>query len=227
MGIIRFLYWALIIVLAITFLYIIAICAGIPVLFLLISIAAPAMTMVFCSHHNLHRRLSLYSSGYVRPPFMLVIRRRPASMLRFLSNTFFSHDHHFGQRNLDYASQAPLHPGYAGYCPNDDHGSFFKSANPGPPPFRDYHHACYLWPDRLRWHFFMIALLYVIILRIDGAWVPAVIVAIFLVFIIPWFTYSFQRSPVLEGIWRTWPSFMNRWFKGLADLDTHWSLQEK
>jgi len=25
-------------------------------------------------------------------------------------------------RNLDYASQAPLHPGYADYGPNDDHG---------------------------------------------------------------------------------------------------------
>ena len=32
------------------------------------------------------------------------------------------HDHPFGQKNLDYASQAPLHPGYTGFDPNDDHG---------------------------------------------------------------------------------------------------------
>ena len=32
------------------------------------------------------------------------------------------HDHPFGQKNLDYASQAPLHPGYTGFGPNDDHG---------------------------------------------------------------------------------------------------------
>ena len=30
------------------------------------------------------------------------------------------------RRNLDYASQAPLHPGYAGYGPNDDHGWSFS-----------------------------------------------------------------------------------------------------
>ena len=27
------------------------------------------------------------------------------------------HDHPFGQKNLDYASQAPLHPGYASLWP--------------------------------------------------------------------------------------------------------------
>ena len=27
-----------------------------------------------------------------------------------------------GRGNLDYASQAPLHPGYVTYGPNDDHG---------------------------------------------------------------------------------------------------------
>ena len=32
------------------------------------------------------------------------------------------HDHPFGQKNLDYASPAPLHPGYTGFGPNDDHG---------------------------------------------------------------------------------------------------------
>jgi len=26
------------------------------------------------------------------------------------------------RKNLDYASQAPLHPGYTGCGPNDDHG---------------------------------------------------------------------------------------------------------
>ena len=34
------------------------------------------------------------------------------------------HDHPFGQKNLDYASQAPLHPGYTGFGPNDDHGLY-------------------------------------------------------------------------------------------------------
>ena len=41
-----------------------------------------------------------------------------------LTYEIFGHDHNFGQKNLDYASQAPLHPGYACYGPNDDHGPF-------------------------------------------------------------------------------------------------------
>jgi hypothetical protein len=141
--------------------------------------------------HNLYRRLSLrFSAGYSRPPFMLVIHRRPGKKL--LSNS-----------QVD-RKRAP------------DIRVYFTLENPGPPP-HDYRTACYLWPDRLRWHFWMIAFLIMFPLVLDSAWISALFVALFLLLIIPWFTYSFGCISVLENLWQSWPPFMDEWFKGLVE----------
>jgi len=48
-------------------------------------------------------------------PYLRVV----ASLMSFLALIIVS-----ARRNLDYASQALLHPGYTGCGPNDDHGQF-------------------------------------------------------------------------------------------------------
>ena len=55
-----------------------------------------------------------------------ILNERNVRAYIFFRRCTLGHDHHFGQKNLDYASQAPLHPGYACCTSSLSRGSELK-----------------------------------------------------------------------------------------------------
>lgn len=96
----------------------------------------------------------------------------------------------------------------------------------------------YLWPDRIRWHFFYMALVVfgtgaIILWNAPSASFEAwglpeqylfqVVLLSFpfplLVWLIPALVYSVFRIPVLDDLWESWPRFLKPWFQGIPQVD--------
>ena len=60
--------------------------------------------------------------------------------------------------------------------------------------------ACYLWPDGLRWDFWLVALLIAIPQYVTQSWAYALFSFLFVSTIIPILVYGFLRLPVLDGL---------------------------
>lgn len=84
--------------------------------------------------------------------------------------------------------------------------------------------ALYLWPDRLRWHFFFLALILSssVASQLSLCWPEAglsiIFTILFLCCVVPWLTYSAIRIPVLDELWPTWPPFLSEWMQGIVQI---------
>lgn len=146
------------------------------------------------------RRAALRCAGYARPPFMLRVQGRK----RCVPTT------------EPFWEESKLGPPTKEACRQDN--------TEGKQTARS---ALYLWPDRLRWHFHLMALWLTLAIGFAGTtthgwdWrmlLTAVFLFLFLSCVLPYLVYRIFRAPVLDYLWDEWPPFLNCWFQGIAQL---------
>ncbi len=80
---------------------------------------------------------------------------------------------------------------------------------------KECHYAIYLYPDRLRWHFWLIGLIFAFLFFINGNILASFTAFVWMVFIIPFIVFRIFERPVLNDIWSVWATALDQWLKGV------------